>query len=320
MAQESINIALSTDDNYACHTAVVIASILYNANKEDNLHFFIMGNISLNTKNNICKLKKIKSFEITFLSIDESKLAFLRKVNIRQHVTLATYYKLFMPDYFPHINKILWLDSDLIVLTSLKELWEVNIDDYYFAATSDIGQWYKEKIGIPEDYIYINSGVFIMNSRKMREENALAYMVEYVEKNYSKFTVADQCIINGAFYDKIKLTEHKWNFIYEFVDANLRKDYIFRDEEDYKQAFSTPAIVHFAGNHSKPWLIGIKLPYKNEYWKYLKMTEWWMNYYKYLFAGIILQLKSKKPAQQADKLSYLHNIKKLLFLLKITYS
>ncbi len=281
--QELINVALSTDDNYACHTAAAIASVLYNANKSDRLHFFIMGNISKKVQNNFRKLKKIKQFEITFFPVDESKLEFLKKVNISSHVSLATYYKLFMPDFFPNIDKMLWLDSDLIVLKSLKDFWDIDIEDYYFGAVPDIATIkYTQRLETPPGFDYVNTGTFLMNLKNMRKENALSHMIDYIENNYQKLNVADQCIINGSFYNKIKIIEHQWNFYHEFYkDFYNFRDYKYENTEEYARALQSPGVIHFVGPQ-KPWIQSTVHPYKREYWKYLRKTAWASNYRQYV--------------------------------------
>lgn len=304
MEKETINVALSTDDNYACHTAATMASVLDNANKEDNLHFYIMGNISNKTKEKLRKLKKIKPFKLTFFRVDETKLKFLQKVKINVHVSMATYYKLFMPEFFPHINKMIWLDSDLIVLKSLKEFWDIDIEDYYFGAVPDL-RFVRlgKELQIPEKYTYINTGTFLMNLKKMREENALLHMEKYVFYNYKIITIADQGVTNGAFYDKIKLIDHKWNAYHEFIKESCDKHYKYLKTQEYIDAFNSPAIVHFVGPQ-KPWLAGIKHPYKNAYWQYLRKTEWSNNYYKHIFSEINLALSNKFSIKIIDSENY----------------
>ena len=114
-----INVSLACDNNYAKYAGVVIASILANANKDDNLFFYILdGGISAEYKQQILSLKKIKDCEISFIAIDETLFEDYKKVQTHFYITLPTYYRLKLPSLLPDIDRIIYFDCDFVICSS----------------------------------------------------------------------------------------------------------------------------------------------------------------------------------------------------------
>ena len=134
MNKEKINICLSSDDNFAPYLLTTIISILKNANEEDEIYFYIIDNgISQINKEKLLKLKAIKEFNISFASLnieDIKKYTNWINMNKNSPYSVSTYSILSIPNLFPDIDKILYLDCDLIVTKSLKELFDYDIDNY----------------------------------------------------------------------------------------------------------------------------------------------------------------------------------------------
>ena len=138
MNVKTINICLSCDDNYTKYAGVVIASILANSNDNDNLMFYILdGGISKEKKQQISSLTSIKNCQINFVPIDENMFSDYAKVKTHKYISIATYYRLKAPSLLPNVDKIIYLDCDVVVNTSLKELYEIDIKDYLLAGVSD---------------------------------------------------------------------------------------------------------------------------------------------------------------------------------------
>ncbi|MDD3191974.1 MAG: glycosyltransferase, partial [Bacilli bacterium] len=118
----NINICFTPSDNYAQHMAVVIASILKNAAFGDDFSFYVLDSgISDSNKNKISELQKIKNFNIKYVKLDTSVLDSLPIV--LNHFTTAIYYRFMTADLLPEVDKIIYLDCDLVVCSSLKELF-----------------------------------------------------------------------------------------------------------------------------------------------------------------------------------------------------
>ena len=125
---QDYNICLCADDNYAKYMGVTMASILKNAADDENIIFHIIEpNISEDTKNKLLSLKKIKNCEIKFYRVENNK-----------YDNLAICLRLLIPELINNTDKVLYLDSDIIINGSLKELFSTDIDDYYALVVKDL--------------------------------------------------------------------------------------------------------------------------------------------------------------------------------------
>lgn len=115
--KEKINICFSSDDNFSPYLATAIISILKNANKEDDIYFYIIDNgISKFNKDKLLNLKVIKEFNISFASLnteDIKKYTNWINMNKNSPYKVSTYSILSIPNLFPNVDKILYLDCDL---------------------------------------------------------------------------------------------------------------------------------------------------------------------------------------------------------------
>mgnify|MGYP003295232784 CR=1 FL=1 len=129
---QEYNICYSLDSNYAEQLAVSITSILKNADITDNINFYILdGGLTIEDKSKIELLKNIKNFSIHYISVNAEDFQYcplLVEKNDEHkdyHVTLPTYFRFKLVEFLPDLSKVLYLDCDVIVRTSLKELFEV---------------------------------------------------------------------------------------------------------------------------------------------------------------------------------------------------
>lgn len=270
--EKDINICLSTDDNYIHHTAVVVASILSNAKNRDSYHFYILSTrLSSENKKKFNKLKKIKNCKIDYIDIDEKTLSSFKSVKMHSHLSLATYNRLLIPLLFPHLDKMIYLDSDLVVLSDISALNEIDVTDYYFAGVKDANsKMLVLKHGYNSKYEYINAGVIIINCTKLRTYNYFEKILKQIGKIEAQ--TGDQDFINYCFHKKIKLISYKWNMYHLFhFESYGGKQPL--DDADYTQSVKHPVIIHFVGPE-KPWNKTSTHPYKETYLKYLTKTPW----------------------------------------------
>ncbi len=255
-----IAICLSSDNNYAQHLCVTLASILSNKSPEDDVIAYILdGGITDLNKNKILSLKQNFQFEIKFLNIDNNLFKDC-PVGKKNHVTLATYYRLILAEICNE-DKLLYLDVDLIVKSSLKELFETDITNAYFAGVSDCEEGNNTaRLGLET---YCNAGVILLNLKKWRENNITKKLFDWMKQNENKIVLHDQDILNSALQDKIIKLDKTWN-------VQISK---YESSKNFVTLLPQAKIIHYVGKH-KPWHSDFKQYAKNEYFKYLKLTEY----------------------------------------------
>lgn len=265
-----INVCFGINDNYCQHCACTIASILYNSNPKDKYSFYIISDyISDMNKQKIKALNYLRKFDITYFEIDPSEY---EHVNKQLGPSSCFRFKAF--DLL-NFDKVIYLDSDIIVRKDIAELYNTNVDGYYCAGAEDIcNVILKKKYSLSPTTLYINSGVMLINLNYCREHNVSKHISEFIQHpadwDEKGFNWGDQDVINYLWQDKIKGVDIKWNCMYNYNNSYTDKEYYHRVAKD-------PSIFHYITTN-KPWLPGMRPHLKSEYFKYLKMTPWFQDY------------------------------------------
>lgn len=251
----NINVCLSCDDNYSKYAGVVISSILANANEDDNLSIYVLdGGISEEHKKQIESLKSIKDYNLGFVSVNPDMFEEYAKIKTHAYITIATYYRLKLPSLL-NVDKIIYLDCDVIVNSSLAELFNIDLGVNLVAGVKDLN-----KREIRKNPTYVNAGMLVFNLKEMRKENTEEAFLNWTKANADSIKTGDQTIINKVCQGKIKLIDEAWNV--QSSNFTNRSSYI-----------SKPKIIHFVCKN-KPWKKNCFSYHKDLYFKYLQLTPW----------------------------------------------
>ena len=236
-----MDICFAINKEYVQHLSVAITSIIVN-NADSPLEFHVLSKDLTDSDRAVllrtCRHKQVK---INFHKVDDRMFADL-KLNI-SHISRETYYRYILPELLPDVSKALYLDADVIVKGSLREIWSLDINNYYMAGVfdtyiSDIG--YKGKVGFHNDDLYVNAGVLLFNLEKIRKDNKVEELFRNTRELASDVEYQDQDILNITFKGKILRLDQKYNYTFRDVVSNTKKE--LRDS----------VIVHFTGDR-KPW-------------------------------------------------------------------
>lgn len=251
-----INISLSCDDKYAKYAGVVISSILHNSNLLDNYNFYILdGNISEGNKEKFYQLNNIRTCNINFINIDPQLFEVYSNIKTHNYISVSTYYRLKLAELLPSIDKVLYLDCDVIVNTDLANLYNIDIENYVCAGVNDL-----DELQVANNKTYVNAGVLLFNLSKIRDENIEEEFSSYTISNIDRIKLGDQEIINEVLKGRIKLLPATWNV--QVGNFMYRSSYIPK-----------PNIIHYIG-FMKPWVYGSWAWFKDYYYKYLKISPW----------------------------------------------
>lgn len=241
-------------------TSVAITSIIYNKKRNTNYDIYIVGNFISHENQNKLKKLETKSVIINFINIDK-ELTYTMGEN--KYVSQTACLKFHLPEIFPNLDKVLYLDSDIIVQKDLSELFNTDINNFYVAGIVDFGVChlklhYKELNYKYEKYF--NSGVMLLNLKKMREENITSKLIEY-KQNQKNFYM-DQDAFNMVLNPLVKWMSYKYNYQYCLLLMNGNKKNIKEtyDENAYKilkKKGQGATIIHYAYMY-KPWKYDIK--------------------------------------------------------------
>ena len=201
-----------------------------------------------------------------------------------QHISRATYYRLLISDLLPEtVEKVIYMDCDIIVNKSIQELWDTDLSGYALAACKQIGFGYEaERLGYPIEYGYFNAGVNMINLTYFREHNVSEQLIKYIADNYSKIKYHDQDTLNAVLYDKTLHIMPQWNMtsiIYSFclsMRGDARNGKVICDYKDEKNNAllnkKNPPVVHYVSK-PKPWQKDCVHPLYNLYYQYARYTN-----------------------------------------------
>ena len=260
-----IPIFFAVDDGYVPFLAVALESLIRNSSK--NYYYAIKilyTNIEERNKKKISKYER-DNVKIEFVNLNYYIEEVKDKLYTRDYYTNTTYFRLFIPNLYPQYDKVLYLDSDIVVLGDIADLYNVEIGDNLVAAapddviqSSNIFQEYAERVvGVAKYQNYFNAGILLMNLDEMRKfefQEKFLYLLEQI-----KFTVAqDQDYLNRLCKGRVKIISTVWDRM-PIPDSSVK-------DEDLK-------IIHYNLIY-KPWHFDDVL-YSKYFWDYAKITEFY---------------------------------------------
>lgn len=280
----NINICFASDDNYAQPLAVAIVSILKNSKETENFSFFVLDTgITDENKNKIAELKKIKYFCIEYIQVNLE--CFENFPNNSKYITLTSYSRLLISSLLKTIDKVIYLDCDIVVCSGLGELFKEDIENYHIAGVEDINYYHcRRYLKRETESFYVNSGVMLINLKKWRHDNIEDKLLAFPKNATLELVYQDQDIINIVLSKTTKHLNLKWNVMHNFFSVAHHME-VHPLKKNIKIAWETPAIIHYTG-YAKPWHKSY-IPYGNLYLKYLKFT---------LFAKEYLFLSNQKKS------------------------
>ena len=269
---ERVHLLVCTNALYLQHAVVCLTSLL--VNNPDLFFDIVIVRRPLEEIDEDKLRRSLAAFSNLSLSIREftppSNCAL--PLNPRAHYTLDNWSRLWVEEFFgAEVDRVLYLDSDLVVVGSVALLWGADLSGALLGAVDIPGsQRGIMNLGMRAEDGYFNSGVLLIDLKQWRETRALDTVLNYVAANPDRLPDVDQDALNACFHGRRKRLEYKWNVIRPFFQEPLSLPLTRAEIETVCQE---ARVIHFNGN-SKPWSYFCEHPRKGEYEKYLRMTEW----------------------------------------------
>lgn len=193
-----------------------------------------------------------------------------------RHLTAATWYRIFLPELLPDVDRILYLDADVVVRESLAPLWSTDLEGNTVAAVTNVFEpwnfgWPEHGLGLRTPYF--NAGVLLMDLERMRRDDVAAKILEHAAANEGRMPFGDQDPLNAVLAESRKSLHPRWNVQNAVVHFEWAAD-VFEPPE-LAEARAHPAIRHFEGPASnKPWHFLCERDGREEYFRYRAMTPW----------------------------------------------
>ena len=261
-----MNIALCTDDRYANHCAICITSILEN-NKLEDCHIYVMTE-GLSDEN----LKKFHYLEKYYKKPVEVKVIdgkIFEGLQVTGRLPQSMYFRFMLPEII-NDSSVLYLDCDIIVRHSLRDLFIIDLTNYACGVVEDqCGDDVRMHNRINMFSRYFNSGVLLMNLDYWRKYDIAKKLIDYIASS-DWLMCPDQDALNVILEGKVLFLDYKYNFQEGFYHtlAWLRAD----KWKLVECAQKDPVIVHYTAGE-KPWHKDCTHPLKSDYDKYMQLHD-----------------------------------------------
>ncbi len=208
----------STDDHYIPFLDVAIASMIENASKKYKYRIIVL-NTGLDP-DNVVKIKRRETdaFAIDFVDMSEDLKHIKARFKNVYHFSIVTYYRLFIASLFPNLDKIIYLDCDIVVLGDISELYNTDLGDAVFAAapeqfvrnTHEFRVYAEKALGVDPDG-YVNAGVLVLSLEQFRRNEIEKKFVELLTEYDFDLLDPDQAYLNYLCAGKIFVLPNGWN-------------------------------------------------------------------------------------------------------------
>lgn len=302
-----INIAIALNSNVIIQSYVLLVSIAVNIKSHVNLYVLhsSLSNEELSALQTALNTGKEDSLnDLIEVKIDEDDF---KGLPFNQFWSIEAYYRLILPELLGNkIDRILYLDVDIIVNKDITEFYNMDFDGSDMIVSKDMefdnaiieleSQNQKRKalfLHLKEKgAVYFCSGMLLMNLKQMKEKYTFKFYIDKFNSIKDSVVLFDQDLLNYVHYDKVHYVDE---YKYGMFTQTAHKQGI-----TYEQAKNNTYILHFSGK-SKPWTINlIRYDIEKIWWEYAKLTGFYYNLMEQVF---IMSMESTLVEEEFDKLS-----------------
>ena len=200
------------------HSAAMLHSVLAHAADRDvRVHYLHGPSLPAGDRERLAQMTARQGGEVSFREVPEG---LVRGLPTEGFTLEATWYRIFLPDLLPDVDRILFLDADLLALQPLTPLWETDISEHYLAAVTNVFQadhlFRAEQLGFDRPDTYFNAGVMLLNLDLMRRDGCAAAMRDYGVAHSGELMFRDQDVLNAVLAGRRLSLHPRWNCMNSF--------------------------------------------------------------------------------------------------------
>lgn len=273
----AIHVALAADDLFAMPMAATIASLAANPAPDHRMEITILDG----------GIKAPNVGRIEALASDRCSLRWVQPTSPRldqlvrgstSNYPAANWFRLLLPELMPDsVDRVIYLDTDVVVEDSLAELWDLDLGDAWLAGAghgfsiADAGHLAPLELDIDSTRPYHNAGVLLIDLAAWREHDVTGRVLEFMSRHSEGLPFPDQDALNVSLIDRWVTLAPRWNqtvAIRNYADGrpSLYPPKLIRE------ALDDPAVVHFT--EVKPWVRACAHPERQRFFHYLDQTPW----------------------------------------------
>jgi len=250
---EWIEVGLASDQRYFAGLMVTVVSICVFSSDNSCIRInIITTDIDIDSRKKLEKISKRYKKCVTFNWIEINEDIFEDMPDFFFESKL-TYARLLFPEVLNY-NKIIYIDSDILFLKNIAELWDIKLGKFPLAAVKDqsVGSFKEtfprwKKFNINENSPEFNAGILVMNLKLFRKENIHKKAMHLLSCYPEDFPYHDQTVLNCLLNGRIMELEKSWNFMTNHFNSKKHLELLRRHAIN----------LHYVTN-KKPWIFCIK--------------------------------------------------------------
>ncbi len=282
---DEYQIVYASDDGYAEVLGVSLTSLFENNQDATNIQVTILDSGISSTNHErieeICR-KYDRPLPRWVKAVDIEKRLSI-SVNIDRG-SLSQYARIFISDVYDNdIDRVLYLDCDTLIVSSIANLWNLSMQGNIVAALKDaFSEMYRQNINLQKRDIMFNSGVMLIDLNQWRKQQVEKSVLEFILSKNGKVQQGDQGALNAVLSKKTKVLNPQYNLVSIFFDLTYeqlkkyRRPVDFYTEAEIETAKSNPVIIHFTSSfyNRRPWFQESDHVKANQWLTYRKMGPW----------------------------------------------
>ncbi len=310
--KQVVPVVFAADNNYVPMVTTTAYSMLANASK-DCFYDVVVLEKDFSDENKRLMLEFFAQFEnaaVRFANVADMVSQYNLQTS-NEHISIETYYRFLIQKILPGYEKVLYLDSDLLVLGDVSQLFATELGDNLLAAAHDIDylgnlnlndgerlRYTQEVLQMKDPYSYFQAGVLVLNLTEMRKLYSFEKWLEIASE--PKYIYDDQDILNAHCEGRVVYLDNEWNVMNDCC-GRIKNLFGFAPADVYDKflaAYADPKIIHYAGCE-KPWKPG-PCDLQTRYWQYVRKTPF---YEAMLAASVDMSTIEAEPSMHEPAIS-----------------
>ena len=301
-----IHIACCSNEKLAPIFGVVLTSVGINVTSDDVTIHLLHNSLKPRTVKRLQKIAAKYNVNLDLKKIDTDILKDCYFDKSKHYGDIMMFARLLLSSVLADLDKIIYLDCDIVVLKDLQSLWNFDVSDVAVAMAPDF--YYRDKatlerLGIISGY-YLNSGVIVMNLDYWRKHDVQYRILSFIMAKGSKLIYNDQDGLNSILQNERKELHIKYNYSYCYFHRLIGVSHKEKIREII-EARDNPVIFHYFGP-LKPWSLGCYIPGKELFVKYQKLSGWsYKIIQKHIFKRIVYTLIPSLKSMMWENKTYI---------------
>lgn len=281
-----ISVVYSSDNKFAEILGVSLVSLYENNTNFSNIDVYVIDeNISEENK------EKLQSIPANY---NRSPINWLHCPNLNNLLnlniatdrgSLSQFSRLMVGSLLPSdLDRVIYLDCDIVINKSLKDLWELDLENSIVAALDDcFSKYYRNNLGLAPTATIFNDGVLLIDLQSWRSHEIESKLLDFIRLKKGKIQQSDQGVLSAVLSDDCRIIDPKFNAVTIFFDFNYQEILTYRkppkdyySEERINEAIKHPYIIHYTSSFmsKRPWMKGCKHRYAYKWLFYKDLTPW----------------------------------------------